>query len=129
MVTFDIKGDKLSCGKTEAQDYADVLNGIVWDCWHSGGFERGWRNTIAVDLTVCADSLGLDPIKVLDALVDEEIIDPTKDDEDTWNRIRTVMDYQSSFSWDWMIDPDIFQEIAKDMYHRLHEMPVLFVIH
>lgn len=109
MKTVEIKKDNVLCNENMAEDYVLTLNGIVFDCANSHlgtyrGFREGTRNTIAVDLTVCATMLGLDPEEVLDELVDLDVIDPTVDDEDTFERVKTVSDYKDRFSLDWMID-------------------------
>lgn len=125
-IVIDIVGEKLDCGTTEGQDYADVLNGIVWDCVKNHGFERGWRNTIAVDLTVCSEMLGLDALDVLEKLIVNGVIDPKDDDEATCNRIRTVLDYKDRFSWDWMLDPDVYRDMARDHAYLFDEIPIVF---
>jgi hypothetical protein len=89
----------------DAEDYAAVLNGIIDECYNHDGFRETTRNEIAVNLTVAAYCLGLDPIDVLDNLVEAKVIDPDVDDEDTWNRVRTIEDYADRFSWDWMLNP------------------------
>lgn len=97
----------------DAEDYVAVLNGIIDECY-SGGFSEGTRNEIAVNLTVVAYCLGLDPIEVLDNLVGAKVINPDDDDEDTWNRVRTVMDYADRFSWDWMLNPTYYCHPVRD---------------
>lgn len=109
--------EKLNCDPEEAQDYLNVINGIIWDCWNNDGFEPGWRNSIAVDLSVSCHMLGLDAIDVLDALIKAKIIDPVKDDEDTHKRVQTCFDYERRFSWDWMIDADIYKDMGEE--HQL----------
>lgn len=115
MVEIDerISLDDVICDKREVQDYVDVLNGIVYDCVH-GGFISGLRNQVAVDLTVCCHMLGLDPVRVLDYLIQEDAIDPSKDDEDTVERVERVMRYDSNFSWDYMINPEMYIRFAKE---------------
>lgn len=105
--------DDVVCDKMEAQDYVDVLNGIVHDCGH-GGFACGLRNQVAVDLTVCCHMLDLDPLFVLNYLIQEGVIDPSKDDEDTVERVERVMCYDSNFSWDYMINPEMYVKFAKE---------------
>jgi hypothetical protein len=117
MKTIEVKKDNVSCNKDMAEDYILTLNGIVFDCANSHlgtyrGFREGTRNTVAVDLTVCATMLGLDPEVVLDELTDLDVIDPTDDDEDTFERVKTVSDYKDRFSWDWMIDPSYYYNLA-----------------
>lgn len=125
MSVIKIDKGQVLCDDEDIKGYLDVLNGIAYDCWHNHGFEQGWRNTIAVDLTVAAYELGLDPKKVLDEMVKENVICLFDDDEDTYVRISTVMDYKGRFSWSWMIDPDIYQGIGEE--HTFDErMPVRF---
>lgn len=111
--------------KDKAQDYVDVLNGIVYDCYINCNFWQGYRNTVAVDLAVCCDLLGLDWEETLDKLVVEKVIDPNDDDEDTYKRVERVMDYSHSFDWDYMIDPERYVNLAKDEDDRV---PIRFVL-
>lgn len=113
MEVIEIARDKILADEDSVQDYVDLLNGIVWECANNFGFDRGKRNTIAVDLTVAAYMLGLDPIGVLDKLIDRKVIHPSDDDEDTHVRVQTVMDYSRRFSWEWMIDPDMYVYVAR----------------
>jgi hypothetical protein len=107
-----------------SKNYVDVLNGIVWDCSH-GGFRSGYRNQVAVDLTVAAHMLGFDPNDVIDWLTkDCIVIDPSDDDEDTFDRIERIKGYSDSFSWEWMINPEYYQAIGFDTYTR--DMPIRF---
>lgn len=98
----------------DAADYVAVLNGIVDECYNRSGFREGTRNEVAVNLTVSAYCLGLDPIEVLDQLVEAKVIDPRDDDENTWNRVRTIMDYAHRFSWDWMLNPLYYCKPVRD---------------
>ena len=113
MEVIEIARDEVLADEDSVQDYVDLLNGIVWECANNFGFDRGSRNTVAVDLTVAAYMLGLDPIGVLDKLIDRKVIHPSDDDEDTHVRVKTVMDYSRRFSWEWMIDPDMYVDIAR----------------
>lgn len=110
----------------EEQDYVDILNGIVYDCYQQDGFTEGCRNQIAVDLTVAAHMLGLDPMLLLRKLVDAKVIDPTKDDEDTFERVSRVMLYSDRFGWDYMIDPEAY--LAASMENDGTKVPVTFVL-
>ena len=113
MEVIEIARDEVLADEDSVQDYVDLLNGIVWECANNFGFDRGSRNTIAVDLTVGAYMLGLDPVDVLGKLVGNNVIHLSDDDEDTYARVRTVMDYSRRFSWEWMIDPDMYVDIAR----------------
>lgn len=110
----------------DAQEYVDVLNGIVYSCCQQDGFTEGTRNKVAVDLTVAAYMLDLDPELLLRKLIDAKVIDPAKDDEDTFKRVRHVMWYADRFSWDYMIDPDDYFTLGTE--NDGAEMPVKFVL-
>lgn len=122
-----IEIDKCLCSKNNIADYANVLNGIVYECHERLGFSRGNRNTVAVDLAVAAHMLGLDAIKVLDKLIEEEVINPCDDDEDTYRRVETVLDYKDRFNWDYMIDPDYYVGVARAHAEAADMMPVVFL--
>lgn len=122
-VTYRIVADELVCEETNAADYVDVLNGIVHDCYRNHAFQEGNRNNIIVDMTVAAYMLGLSAMDVLDKFSEHGILDVTEDDEDTYDRIKTVLDYQDSFSWDWMIDPDGWVTLA-GLQRRRQSCPV-----
>lgn len=109
--------DMLECDSSDAQSYLNTINGIIYDCWHNHGFESGWRNTIAVDLSVCCHMLGIDAIEMLGNLIKAKIIDPADDDEDTTKRVATCLDYKDRFSWNWMIDAYTYYGMGED--HRL----------
>lgn len=109
----------------KVQDYVDVLNGIVYDCYINCNFWQGHRNTVAVDLAVCCDLLGLGWEKTLDKLVVEKVIDPNDDDEDTYKRVERVMDYSNRFGWDYMIDPERYVGFSKMEDSRV---PIRFVL-
>ena len=123
-VVYNIAADELVCQETEAADYAGVLNGIVHDCYRNHAFQEGNRNNVIVDMTVAAYMLGLDAVDVLDKFVEHGILDPSEDDEDTYERVDTVLDYKDSFSWDWMIDPGSMLYLAT--IHKIEDNPVRF---
>lgn len=87
------------------QDYIDILNSIAWFL-EQDGYKEGWRNEIAVNLTVASYMLGLDPHDVLKELMSSNLIKDGDDDEDTVKRIDIVLDYKDRFEWGWMIDAD-----------------------
>lgn len=128
-MVIEITKDGCLCDEENMQDYVDILNGIVYECYEHLGFEHGTRNTIAVDLTVAAHMLGLDATKVLDWLVEEDVINPCDDDEDTYRRVETVLDYKHRFSWNYMIDPSHYVFVAREHANDIKDMPVQFVIH
>lgn len=121
-----VSTDKLVCPDTEAKDYVDVLNGIVHDCYRNHGFREGNRNNIIVDMTVAAYMLGLDATDVLYRFAECGILDPSEDDEDTYDRVKTVLEYTAFFNWDWMIDPDGWVTLAQD--YAGEDNPILFTI-
>lgn len=125
-VTYKIAADELVCQETEAADYVDVLNGIVHDCYRNHAFQEGNRNNVIVDMTVAAYMLGLDATDVLDKFVEHGILDPSEDDEDTYDRVKTVLEYTMFFNWDWMIDPDGCVTLAQD--YKGEDNPVTFTI-
>lgn len=128
-MVIEIAKDECLCDEDEAQDYVDVLNGIVYECRGCLGFSRGTRNTVAVDLTVASHMLGLDAEKVLDWLIEEDVINPCDDDEDTYRRVQTVLDYKRRFDWDYMIAPSHYVFSAREHANDIKDMPVQFVIH
>lgn len=91
-----------------AKDYVTLLNGIVDECHNHDGYTEGTRNEVAVDLTVAAYFLGLEPVDVLDQLIEAKVIDPANDDDDPHDRVRVVKDYADRFSWDWMLNPEYY---------------------
>ena len=125
-VTYRIVADELVCQETEAADYVAVLNGIAHACYKNDAFQEGNRNNVIVDMTVAAYMLGLSAMDVLDKFIEHSIIDPSDDDEDTYDRVKTVLEYIQSFSWDWMIDPDGWVTLAQD--YKGEDNPVLFAI-
>lgn len=126
MATIEIAKDEVLADEEHALIYLSILNGIVYDCHQQNGFTEGYRNQIAVDLTVAAHMLGLDPEDVLQKLVDAKVIDLSKDDEDTFERVRRVMQYSDRFSWDYMIDPDAY--LTANMENDGTDVPIMFVL-
>lgn len=116
MKTIEIALDKTLLPIKEkgiAQSYVDVLNGLSFHC-QNGGWKQGYRNEIAVNLTVSAYLLGLDAIDTLIEFVKADIIDTSKDDQSTEDRIETVLLYDQNFDWNWMIDAPFWQSLGKD---------------
>lgn len=122
---IEIVKDECLCNEDDIQDYIDVLNGIVCECVR-GNFKEGYRNQVAVDLTVAAYMLGLDAELVLHELIVERVINPLDDDEDTLRRVETVLDYSHRFAWGYMIDPETYTHAANDWSSKL---PVEFRIY
>ena len=126
MATIEIAKDEVLADEAHALVYLSILNGIVYDCYQQNGFTEGYRNQVAVDLTVAAYMLGLSPEDVLQKLVDAKVIDLSKDDEDTFKRVRHVMWYTDRFSWDYMIDPDAY--LTANMENDGTDVPITFVL-
>jgi hypothetical protein len=124
-MVIEIAKDECLCDEDSIQDYVDVLNGIVCSCVY-GNFREGYRNKVAVDLTVAAYMLGLDANDVLNKLIEESIINPLVDDEDTKRRVETVLDYHRHFHWSYMIDPEDYIHVA---YNHHGKLPVEFRIY
>lgn len=120
---IDIAKDEVMCEEDEAKRYVDVLNGLSYHC-QEGGWRLGWRNEIAVNLTVSAYQLGLDAIEVLNKFIDNGLINPLNDDQSTFGRIGTVLDYHWDFSWSWMIDAADWEKLGKD--HDNDELKLRF---
>lgn len=120
---IDIATDEVMCDECEAQRYIYVLNGLSYHC-QEGGWRLGWRNEIAVDLTVSAYELGLDAVEVLNKFIDNGLIDPATDDQSTFGRVSTVLDYSWEFDWSWMIDPADWEKLGKD--HDNDELKLRF---
>ena len=125
-VTYRIAADELICKETEAANYVDVLNGIAYDCHRNHAFQEGNRNNIIVDMTVAAYMLGLSAMDVLDKFVEHGILDLSEDDEDTYDRVKTVLLYANDFSLGWMIDPVGW--VATAHLYAGKDNPVLFTI-
>ena len=116
------------CDADEVGKYIDVLNGIAWFCVEEG-YRPGYRNEIAVNLTVAADMLGFDVMSLLDEFVKAGLIDPDGDDEDTRHRFERVLDYANSFetiAWDWMIDPQWWADRGCE-HEEDDDLPIKFV--
>ena len=122
-MTIDIAIDEIMCDESVAQRYVYVLNGLSYHC-QEGGWRLGWRNEIAVNLTVSAWELGLDAIEVLNKFIDNGLINPLNDDQSTFARVNTVLDYIYEFSWGWMIDAADWEKLGKD--HDNDELKLRF---
>lgn len=98
-------------------DYISMMNGIVYACSRYSEYREGYRNQIAVDLTVGSYMLGLDAFDVLNEFICADLIDPASDDEEPRDRVGRVLNYTYGFDWDWMIDPSSFigfQDLDED---------------
>ena len=99
----------------------------MWSCTHDDGFREGYRNTMIVDLTVSCSMLGIDELYVLRALNRASAIDYRDDDEDTEHRMSRVLEYQRSFDYDYMIDPDYYRDLGKQ-HSGSSSLPVLVIL-
>ena len=90
----------------EADDYVRELNGISYACHMYDEYAEGYRNTIAVNLTVSSYLLGMNAQEVLAEFIAAGLIDPKYDDESPTARVNRALDYRYRFGWDWMIDPE-----------------------
>lgn len=109
---INIAKDEVMCDEDEAKRYVDVLNGLSYHC-QEGGWRLGWRNEVIVNLTVSAYQLGLDAVEVLNKFIDNGLIDPATDDESTFARVSTVLDYSWRFDWGWMIDAAEWEKLGQ----------------
>lgn len=125
-MVIEIAKDECLCDEIDVKYYVDVLNGIAFTCASEGEFRAGNRNTIAVDLAVASHMLGLDANDVLEKLVKAGVINPCDDDEDTYRRVEKVLDYNSQFEWEYMIDPNYYVEKARARPISVSKMPVSF---
>lgn len=123
-----IARDETIVDDQSAEDYVTLLNGIIDECYNREGYTEGTRNEVAVDLTVAAYCLGLEPLEVLDQLIEAKVIDPANDDGDPRDRVRIVKDYADRFSWDWMLNPGYYHQrgmqSAKDA-----DVPIRYYLH
>ena len=93
----------------DAASLIDILNGLVYLCAHHNWFSPGHRNEVILNITVSAWMLGLNPENTLDEFVSINIIDPHKDDEDTFTRMRRMLNYTDRFSFDYMMNTTIYE--------------------
>lgn len=124
MRVIEIKKDSVACNDEEVTNFLDVLQGIAYAC-DSGEYAEGQRNQIAVDLTVSAYMLGLDPDDVLNDFMDEELITEADDDEYPTDRVSKVMEYYRRFDWEYMIDPDYYSHYERPKERRC---PIVFTL-
>lgn len=127
MVTIEIKVSKEKVIDVDsAPDYISMMNGIAYACHEYAEYQEGFRNTIAVDLTVGSYMLGLDPFDVLNTFIKYGLIDPLMDDEAPIDRVRRVLLYDYNFDWDWMINPDSYVALFVKFNPQEKEIPVTF---
>lgn len=110
----------------KVEDYIDFMNGIVFALANLDEWRSGYRNQLAVDITVGCTLLGIDAIDMLDKLIDLKLIDPDADDEDTETRFRVVLDYKDRFRWGWMINPDDYVAFVHCHDYNPETLPVFF---
>lgn len=109
------------------QGIVDMLNGLAYACYWEGEFQEGWRNKVIVDLVAGSVMVGLDPVDVIKAFIDNDLIDPRTDDESTWERVDKVLRYTRRYCWDWLISPEDYVDRAKDP-NAQEGCPVEFVL-
>lgn len=95
------------CKQEEVEDYANVLDGLIYDIDH-GGYVKGYRNTMIVNLVVCCYELDRDWQDVMNAFLQKF----EDDEEDAWHRAEVVEDYADRFNWNYMISPNIWRGIS-----------------
>lgn len=105
---YHITKDETICPEEDIERYIDVLNGIAYRC-SIGGYKQGYRNDIAVNLTVSSYMLGLSPLQVLKSFEEAGIILDEMDDESPLKRVETVLGYSDRFDWDYMLDPEYYE--------------------
>jgi len=102
-----------------------TLNGLSIDC-QSGGFQEGSRNEIVLDIVVCSELLGLDALDTIsDFLI--TVIDPQKDDENTYERVKRMLSYRGRFSYDYMLSPKYYYTLGLEGMARDYDMKLKFV--
>ena len=125
-MVIEVKTKEMIVDVDQAADYISMLNGIAYVCHKYNEYQEGFRNTIAVDLTVGSYMLGLNPLDVLDAFIKNGLIDPLMDDEAPIDRVKRVMWYDESFDWDWMINPDSYVALYTKLPPQEKEIHVMF---
>ncbi len=100
----------IRCDEDSAQDYINVLNGLIVDCARYGGYKEGYRNEMILDMTVSSYMLGLNPEEVLvECFMHDGLITNGMDDEQPTDRLSKMLDYEDRFDWNYMLDPDSYQ--------------------
>lgn len=102
-----------------------TLNGLSIDC-QGGGFQEGSRNEIILDIVVCSELLGLN---ALDTITDflTTVIDPEKDDENTYDRAKRMLNYRGRFSYDYMLSPNYYYTVGLERETHGYDMKLKFV--
>ena len=110
----------------DIDEYITLLNGLSYCCQHYDEYQEGMRNNIAVDFTVASFMLGLPVLCVLNTFMHEDLIDEVNDDEFPVERVSTVLRYNESFSWNYMIDPDHWLSYGNLNENDVKHMKVFF---
>lgn len=100
------------CKQEEVEDYAKVLDGLIYDIDH-GGYIEGYRNNMIVNLVVCCYELDRDWRDIINAFIQKF----ENDEEDVWHRAEVVEDYSDRFSWDYMIDSHLWSGLSSTSSH------------
>jgi hypothetical protein len=99
----------------EAQDFVDVLNGVVDYLNNVHGYNEGVRNEVMLDITVCMYVLCLPYKDTLNTFRELDLVSDDRDDEDPEVRMRRALDYSDRFTYDYMIDPNYYRERGKEL--------------
>ena len=72
-----------------------------------------------LNLVVSAWLAGLAVSRVLQILIDNDVIDINRDDENTWARVNRMLGYTHRFNYDYLIDPDTYRLYGKHIDDKL----------
>lgn len=103
------------CKQEEVENYAKVLDGLIYDIEH-GGYVEGYRNDMIVNLVVCCYELDRDWRDVMHVLYEKF----KSDEEDAWHRAEVVEDYADRFNWGYMIDPHLWSSLSSTSSHMIY---------
>ena len=107
-----VSRSRVRCKQDEVEDYAKVLDGLIYDIDH-GGYIKGYRNDMIVNLVVCCYELDRDWRDVMNAFLQKF----EDDEEDAWHRAEVVEEYRDRFRWEYMIMPSTWKEMSEANYH------------
>ncbi len=99
---YQVDLEKINCIPHEVPVYLDIINGITV-ALSRGDYKEGCRNNMMVDLVCVLGLLGLPWTKVIDEMDYLGWFDD--DDEYPMDRAERISEYDSQFSYGWMIDP------------------------
>jgi hypothetical protein len=107
-----VSRSRVRCKQEEIEDYAKVLDGLIYDIDH-GGYVTGHRNNMIVNLVVCCYELDRDWRDVMNAFLQEF----EDDEEDAWHRAEVAEGYADRFRWGYMLNPSIWRSISSTSSH------------